>query len=182
VSFLSHYQFVAYIYYTAKGDCGSWVLDDNGILYGQIVAARPQTRISYVLLARDIFRDIQNQFGGRPVRLPRETDFVTEAIASIKHELREFNVVPTTTASPTNPGPLLSSPVPFVSPTTFPTMSEEYSMTDLEPTRSPRDFPSRLGFISRRATTNRDIEASAADSSQCKSTYFLHDVIVSGLS
>ncbi|KAL3422643.1 hypothetical protein PVAG01_06799 [Phlyctema vagabunda] len=68
------------------GDCGSWVLDEKGTLYGQIVAAKPETRLAYILLARDIFRDIRDQFGGRHVRVARESDFVS-TLTSIKRDL-----------------------------------------------------------------------------------------------
>jgi hypothetical protein len=63
------------------------VFDQSGMLYGQIVAVKSETRIAYILLARDIFRDIKDQFGGRHVRLPQETDFVSEVVENIKRDL-----------------------------------------------------------------------------------------------
>jgi hypothetical protein len=69
------------------GDCGSWVIDStNGVWYGQIVAAKPETAVAYIILARDIFRDIQDQFGGQHVRMPIESDFVSEAVSGVKRE------------------------------------------------------------------------------------------------
>jgi len=70
------------------GDCGSWVIDStNGTWYGQIVAAKPETAVAYIVLARDIFRDIKDQFGGQHVRMPIESDFVNEAVSVVKREL-----------------------------------------------------------------------------------------------
>jgi hypothetical protein len=70
------------------GDCGSWVIDStSGIWYGQIVAAKPETAVAYIVLARDILRDIQDQFGGRHVRMPIESDFVNEAVTVVKRDL-----------------------------------------------------------------------------------------------
>jgi hypothetical protein len=67
---------------------GSWVIDStNGTWYGQIVAAKPETALAYIALARYIFRDIRDQFGGRHVRMPIESDFVSRAVSVIKRDL-----------------------------------------------------------------------------------------------
>jgi hypothetical protein len=51
------------------------------------VAAKPETAVAYIVLARDVFRDIQDQFGGRHVRMPIESDFVNEAVSVVKRDL-----------------------------------------------------------------------------------------------
>ncbi len=74
--------------FIGPGDCGSWVIDSkNWTWYGQIVAAKPETAVAYIVLARDIFRNIRDQFGGRHVRMPIESDFVNEAVSVVKRQL-----------------------------------------------------------------------------------------------
>lgn len=55
---------------TEPGDCGAWVIGADGMLYGHIVSSRPKTTVSYIMLARDLFRDIGREFDGDVVSLP----------------------------------------------------------------------------------------------------------------
>lgn len=74
--------------FPVHGDCGSWVLNaEDGTWYGHIVAGKPETTVAYIVLARDIFRDIRDQFGGRQIRMPIEADFVNETVAAIERQL-----------------------------------------------------------------------------------------------
>jgi hypothetical protein len=45
--------------------------------------------VAYIVLARDIFRDIKDQFGGQHVRMLIESDFVNEAVSVVKRELSQ---------------------------------------------------------------------------------------------
>ena len=72
-----------------KGDCGSWVLDPtNGNWLGHIVAGRSGTTVGYIVLARDIVKDITNQLGVQTVKISSETEMdVTEAVKEIKRDI-----------------------------------------------------------------------------------------------
>jgi hypothetical protein len=54
---------------------------------GHIVAGKPGTEISYIVLARDIAKDISEQLGGEAVEMPCETEFVKEMVDEIKRTL-----------------------------------------------------------------------------------------------
>jgi len=69
-------------------DCGSWVLDaTSGDWLGHVVAGKLGTAVAYIVLARDIAREISDQFGGQVVKMPCETEFVTETVGEIKRAL-----------------------------------------------------------------------------------------------
>lgn len=70
------------------GDCGSWVLNSTtGDWLGHIVAGRTGTSVAYIVLARDIMKDISDQLQGKDVKMPGETEFVGEVVHDIKRSL-----------------------------------------------------------------------------------------------
>ena len=74
---------------TEKGDCGSWVLDPtNGNWLGHIIAGRPGTSVAYIVLARDIVKDISNQLGIQTVQMACQAELdVTETVDEIKKSI-----------------------------------------------------------------------------------------------
>lgn len=51
------------------------------------MAAKLETAVAYILLAPDIFRDIQDQLGGQHARMRLKIDFVNEAVTVVKRGL-----------------------------------------------------------------------------------------------
>jgi hypothetical protein len=71
---------------TEKGDCGSWVLNPiNGEWLGHIIAGRPGTSVAYIVLARDVAKDITNHLGAKTVQMACDAELeVIGVVADIK--------------------------------------------------------------------------------------------------
>lgn len=74
---------------TENGDSGSWVIDPNtGNWLGHVVAGRPGTTVAYIVLARDIVKDITESLGIQKVRIACEAELeVTEVVSEIKRNI-----------------------------------------------------------------------------------------------
>ena len=136
------------------------MIDENGTFYGHIVAAKSETRIAYILLARDIFRDIRDQFGGRHVRLSQETDFVSEAVASVKHDVSISSSATRITSSEDHTA-AFKTLRGFTNSVASP-RSRNFDTLSSSSTASRVGFP-RTRTFQRLDTRNWDVESSAAD-------------------
>jgi hypothetical protein len=51
--------------FAAYGDSGSWVFDDDGHLYGHIIAAEPGRLTGFLVPAVELFREIEELLDGK---------------------------------------------------------------------------------------------------------------------
>ncbi|KUJ21225.1 uncharacterized protein LY89DRAFT_770464 [Mollisia scopiformis] len=71
-----------------NGDSGSWVFDSTtGDWLGHLVAGKMGSEVAYMLLAKDIVKEISEQNGGEDVRLHHELDSVVNSAEMIEEPL-----------------------------------------------------------------------------------------------
>ena len=53
------------------GDCGAWIIDADGTLYGHIIAGEPGSNLAFLIPAHKVFDDIRQSFGSEPLLVSR---------------------------------------------------------------------------------------------------------------
>jgi len=61
---------------TRPGDCGSWVLDVDGKIYGHIFAGDPISGLAFIVPAYKVFDHIRQRFGSEPL-ISKETNLTS---------------------------------------------------------------------------------------------------------